>query len=79
MIFIDSQKAYNWLIENPFKRLYINDSDNYVQYEPYECQIRYFYIIDDERNHYIYEYRYIESEEEFINSFNNVKLNNNYA
>lgn len=70
MIFIDSQKAYNWLIENPFKRLYINETDNYVHYDPYECKIQYFYIKDN-----IHKYKYIDLEEEFINTFNNIKLN----
>ena len=71
VVFNNSQKAFQWLIDNPQKRLYSKDGV-YVIYNPYNTQIEYHYDFmnecgwgsDSEKM----------DEDEFVERFKNIEL-----
>lgn len=68
MVFNNSNQAFQWLIDNPEKRLY-DQYGNYVIYNPNSTYIEYHYEID----FWTWDFDEME-EDEFIIQFKNKEL-----
>jgi hypothetical protein len=52
MKFSDSKSALNWMINNPLKKLYVDEYGNYVIWGPYSNVVEYWYYIGGEDEGY---------------------------
>jgi len=71
MKFFDSKSALNWMINNPLKKLYVNEYGNYAICVPYSNVIEYWHYIDNEDEDYGPWDLDRLSLEEFIEQFDN--------
>ena len=74
MIFKNSKEALNWMIQNPLKKLYVDEYGNYVLWGPYSNVIEYWHYIGGEDEGYDPWDMDHMSIDEFIEQYDNVKL-----
>lgn len=71
MKFSDSKSALNWMINNPLKKLYVDEYGNYVIWGPYSNVVEYWHYIGGEDESYDpWDFDRL-SPEEFIEQFDN--------
>ena len=78
MIFKNSKEALNWMIQNPLKKLYVDEYGNYVLLGPYSNVIEYWHYIGGEDEGYDPWDMDRMSIDEFIDQYDNIKLNTEY-
>lgn len=71
MKFSDSKSALNWMINNPLKKLYVDEYGNYVIWGPYSNVVEYWHYIGGEDEGYDpWDFDRL-SPEEFVEQFDN--------
>jgi len=83
MKFNNSKEALNWLVNNPDKRLYVDEYGNYVIWGSYSNIIEYWHFLgdyeDEDGNLYPGDWDMDRmSADEFIKEYDNVKLSTEY-
>lgn len=83
MKFNNSKDALNWLVNNPDKKLYVDEYGNYVIWGPHSSVVEYWHFLgdyeDEDGNFYPGDWDMDRmSPNEFLKEYDNVELNTEY-
>ena len=78
MIFNNSKDALNWMVNHPLEELYVDEYGNYVIWGPYSNVVEYWHYIGGEDEGYDAWDMDRMSIDEFIDQYDNIKLNTEY-